>query len=329
MTLSPPGAPSDHARADADHLRADRDHSGRRGWRVNIAYVLAGTLLLAVGFGVGTAVHLGGAAGPAPATATTPHVLVVMEENKGYVKTLGSCSADPYLCSLAKGYASFTNSHGVSHPSEPNYVAFESGSIGACTTDSSCKAGTVTRVDLGGQLTAKALPWVGWMESMPTPCSKVATSGPYALKHSFGGFFSDEYKGTCHILPYPGITAALATLGGAGAPDFVWITPNLNDDMHDGTVQQGDAWLKANLAPILASTWFTGFTSTVIVTMDEGDSGGANQIPTVVISHAAAGKGAVTTLVNHYAMLRAIEEAYGLTLLGAAVKAPDVLSLFG
>jgi phosphatidylinositol-3-phosphatase len=256
-------------------------------------------------------------------------VLVIMLENKGYGPTLGTCSADPYFCSLASHYASFTNSHGVSHPSEPNYVAFESGGLQGCTTDSSCAADSVGVTDLGGQLTAKGVPWVGWMESMPTACDKGSGSGEYALKHSFGGFFKDNYTGTCRLLPYPGVGAALTTLDSATAPDFAWITPNLLDDMHDGSVQQGDAWLKANVAPILASPWFTNFRSTVIVTMDEGDSGGSNQIPTVVISNTASGRGAVTTSINHYALLRAVEESFGLSLLGGASTAPDIVSRFG
>ena len=252
-----------------------------------------------------------------------------MLENKGYGPTLGTCSADPYFCSLASRYASFTNSHGVSHPSEPNYVAFESGGIQGCTTDSSCAAGSVGATDLGGQLTAKGVPWVSWQESMPTACYTGGGSGEYALKHSFGGFFRDNYTGSCRILPYPGVGAAVSTLDSATAPDFVWITPNLLHDMHDGTVQQGDAWLKLNVPSILASPWFTNFKSTVIITMDESDSGGSNQIPTVVISNAASGKGAVTTPINHYAVLRAIEESFGLSLIGAAATAPRIVSLFG
>ena len=44
----------------------------------------------------------------------------------------------------------------------------------------------------------------------------------------------------------------MAALNGANAPDFVWITPNDTDNMHTGTVQQGDAWLKANIAPVMS-----------------------------------------------------------------------------
>lgn len=253
-----------------------------------------------------------------------------MEENKGYAATLGTCSADPYFCSLAAKYASFTNSHGVSHPSEPNYVAFASGGIQGCTTDSSCTANSLAQTDLGGQLSAKGIPWTGWMESMPSPCyTGGGSSGGYALKHNPFGFFKDNYTGTCHIQEYPGQASALSILNGAGAPDFAWISPNLTNDMHDGTVQQGDAWLATNIAPILASPWFLNFNSTVIVTMDEGDAGTTNQIPTVVISNNARAKGAITTSINHYNILRSIETVYGLGFLGSAASAVSISSFFG
>jgi hypothetical protein len=74
--------------------------------------------------------------------STTPspaHVLVIMEENRGYAQTLGACSAnpppDPYLCSLASSYATDTAWYGVTHPSAPNYVAIDSGSTQGITSD--------------------------------------------------------------------------------------------------------------------------------------------------------------------------------------------------
>jgi phosphatidylinositol-3-phosphatase len=269
-------------------------------------------------------------------------VLIVMEENKGYSSTLGACSTDPYLCSLAAGYASANSWWGVTHPSEPNYVAYASGATQGCLTDTSCAANSQSATDLGGQLTAKNVPWIGWMESMPSPCYTGAGSSGYALKHNPFGFFKDNYVGTCHIQPYPGIASALSTLNSPNAPDLVWISPNLTNDMHDGTVQQGDAWLTANVAPILASSWFTKYPSTVIITMDEGDgstnsgsccggSGAGGHIPMVVISNNSKGKGSLALTGDNYGTLRTIEEAFGLSLLGAASSSAngDLSSLFG
>jgi Phosphoesterase family/Carboxypeptidase regulatory-like domain len=217
-------------------------------------------------------------------TATgAPHVMVIMEENQGYAATLGACTTDPYYCSLASTYASFTHWYGVSHPSLPNYLAIDSGGAQGCSLDS-CP-GPYSATDLGGQLTAANIPWTAYMETMPSPCYTGALSGTYAKKHNPFVYFTDVLSGACStsVLPYPGSSAMLSALTSTTAPSFVWITPNLTDDMHDGTVQQGDAWLKANLAPVLSSSWFTGFNSTVIVTMDEhsGDNSGVGDPGTV------------------------------------------------
>jgi len=265
----------------------------------------------------------------ATATATptpTPpsggaHVLVVMEENKGYAATLGACGSDPYLCSLASQYATYTAWYGITHPSLPNYLAFISGSTQGCASDA-CP-GPYTATSLGGQLTGAGIPWTAYMESMPSPCDTQSSSGLYAKRHNPFVFFNDVLNNACasHVVPYAGSSSLVADLTSAGAPSFVWITPNLNNDMHDGSVQQGDAWLQSNLAPVLSSSWFTKFNSTVIVTMDENDqqsSLAGGQVPLVVISNDASGTGAIASVGNHYGTLRAIEEAFGLGYLGAA-----------
>ncbi len=248
-----------------------------------------------------------------------------MEENKGYAATLGACSADPYFCSLAKKYVSFTNSHGVSHPSMPNYYALISGATQGCATDG---CAPFNAPSLGSQLDAAGVPWAAYMESMPSACDH-GNAGNYVVKHD--PFVQSTRITGCasHVIPYPGRQGLLAALDGPLAPDFVWITPNLIDDMHDGSVQQGDAWLAANVEPVLASQWFLNSPSTVIITMDEGDSGSTNQVPTVVISVQAMGIGGIDTPISHYAVLRAIESVYGLEYLGNAVSAPGISSFFG
>ncbi len=262
-----------------------------------------------------------------------PHVMVIMEENKGYAATLGSCASDPYYCSLASTYATDTSWFGIGHPSAPNYIGIASGGMQGVTSDCTPPAcGPFGAPSLGGQLTAAGIPWRAYMESMPSPCYASGSSGLYAEKHNPFLYFNDvRAAANCASVeqPYPGAAGLVSALNGPGAPDFVWITPNLANDMHDGSVQQGDAWLSANLAPVLASPWFTGGNATVIVTMDEGPSG--NQIPMVVISSNAKRKGPVATPGNHYGTLGSIERAYGLGLLGAAGSSSsgDLVSLFG
>src|SRR4029077_9899826 len=72
---------------------------------------------------------------PTPQTRAEPHLMVIVEENRGYAATLGSCGSDPYLCSLAAGYASLTAWYGITHPSAPNYLALDSGSTQGVASD--------------------------------------------------------------------------------------------------------------------------------------------------------------------------------------------------
>lgn len=161
------------------------------------------------------------------------------------------------------------------------------------------------------------------MESMPSPCNSGSTYGPYARRHNPFACYADDAS-SCHDIPYPGSARLIATLNSTSSPDSVWITPNLNNDMLSGSVQRGDAWLKANLAPVLVSAWFTGGNATVIVSMDENvqqSTPGGGQVPLIVISSDARGGGAVAIHGNHYGTLRSIEEAYGLALLAGAQSA--------
>ena len=135
------------------------------------------------------------------------------------------------------------------------------------------------------------------------------------------------------VLPYPGASAVVSALDGPGAPDFVWITPNLIDDMHSASVSAGDAWLQANLSGILNSSWFAD-SGTVIIIMDENSmqsTPAGGQIPMVIISSHAQGVGAISTPGNHYGTLRSLEDAYGFSYLGAAADPTngDVSNLFG
>jgi len=55
------------------------------------------------------------------------HVVIVIEENHAYTQVIGVAAA-PYINSLAAGGALMTASYAITHPSQPNYIAFFSGS---------------------------------------------------------------------------------------------------------------------------------------------------------------------------------------------------------
>ena len=70
-----------------------------------------------------------------PSIPRPAHVVVVVEENHGYSQIIGSSQA-PYINTLASQGALFTNSSGIAHPSQPNYLAIFSGSTQGIIDDS-------------------------------------------------------------------------------------------------------------------------------------------------------------------------------------------------
>jgi phospholipase C len=269
---------------------------------------------------VAAAAVLSGAALAAPAAAATAvpkfdHIVIVMEENHSYSDIVGSSSA-PYINSLAGQGASFTNSFAVTHPSQPNYVALFSGSTQGLTSDN-CP-NTFSANNLGNQLTTAGDSFTGYSESMPSDGYTGCTSGEYARKHAPWTDFSDipaaENRTFAH---FPTDYSTLPTVS--------FVIPNLLDDMHDGTIAQGDTWLKNNLDGY--AQWAKTHNSLLIVTWDEDDYSESNQIPTLFVG-ANVTAGGYSEQITHYSVLRTIEDGYGLSSLGSAASATPITDVW-
>ena len=94
------------------------------------------------------------------------HIVIVIEENKSYFRIIGNREA-PYINELAERGALFTNSFGVTHPSQPNYLALFSGSTRGITSNA-CPL-DLGGGNLAGSLLAKGLSFTSYAESMPEP----------------------------------------------------------------------------------------------------------------------------------------------------------------
>jgi len=264
-----------------------------------------------------------------------PHVVVIVEENRSSKAVLGSAAA-PYINQLASTYGVATASYGQAHPSLPNYLAMISGSTQGVTDDGTgYQFGAQT---LASQLTAKGVDWRAYMEDMPTPCFRGATSGDYAKKHDPFMYFASisQTQNQCNrVEPYTQLSVDMSS---ATPPSFVWISPNLCNDGHDCSTPKVDRWLQTNLAPLLSSSWFAQ-DGVAILTWDEGEddnSGCCNgatggHIATVVISSRVHGHLVSSTPVDQAGLLRTLEEVYGLPMLGDAACAcsGDLMSLIG
>ncbi len=268
------------------------------------------------------------------------HVMLIVEENHAYSSIIGQPAA-PYINSLASTYALATNSYASTHDSLGNYLGLISGSINGVPygTDTTPQCYPCSAPTLADELTRQGTSWKAYMESVPATCdTKLGTSGNYAARHNPFVYFSGvtTTPAECNsVVPFTSSQVATDLNSGA-APDFVWMTPNLIDDMHSGSIQQGDAWLKSTMTTVLASAWYQA-NGVVIITWDESagsDASGLNgsrggHIATIVVSKSSHGSYAAG--VNQYGTLRAIEEAYGVGLLGASADLAngDLSAAFG
>jgi phospholipase C len=216
----------------------------------------------------------------------------------------------PYLNSLATKYENTTSWEALGHPSLPNYLALISGSTQGETEDATDVS--FSGQTLGSQLTAAGVTWRAYMEGMPEAAYEGATLGEYAKKHNPFAYFPSTNGPNVVPGSQYGTDLAAGTL-----PDFVWYTPDLVNDGHEHSNTAVDASLRSLLTPLLASAWYREG-GTVIITWDEDE--GERRIPVVVVS----GSGCSCTFAargNHYGTLAAIEDAYGLPLLGNAAGA--------
>jgi hypothetical protein len=252
------------------------------------------------------------------ATAAVPrydHVLIVVMENHGLSQVVGSPSA-PYITALSSQGANFTNSHGVAHPSQPNYLALFSGSTQGVGSDS-CPHTFAGTNNLGAQLLAAGLSFAGYSESMPAAGFTGCSAGLYARKHNPWVNFPNV-PSTAN-LPFSSFPSDYALL-----PTVSFVVPNLSSDMHDSGVGTGDAWLKLHIDPYVQ--WAKTHNSLLILTFDEDDwSTSANLIPTV-FAGAGVVPGGYNGRIDHYSILSTIESIYGLPALGSA---PPISVVFG
>ena len=151
--------------------------------------------------------------------------------------------------------------------------------------------------------------FTSYAESLPYAGDPVCTSGPYARKHVPSTDFSDLPASVNHTFA----TFPKSTFTALPAVSF--IAPNLNNDMHDGSIAAGDAWLKSNLSGYV--TWAKANNSALIVVWDEDDYSQSNKVPTFIVgAHVKTGSYNETT--NHFRLLRTIEAIFSLPGIGSA-----------
>jgi hypothetical protein len=262
--------------------------------RIGAAFLLAvalAAILVAAAFAKGPAKSQG----PKANGHAVDHVFLIMLENHSQSSVIDDVNA-PFITSLAHKYAMAANYYGVTHPSEPNYVATISGSNWGVNDDQ--PTNTYDHLNIVDQLEQHQLTWAAYMETMPsagfTGAQYPANAALYVNKHNpfvLMNDISSSPKRLAQIKPYSSFADDMKA---KTQPNFVWISPNQCHDMHGGVYsdvgsgspcpygstkddandaalkQKADTFVKGAVTTIKSSKAWTKHSAIVIVT-DEND----------------------------------------------------------
>jgi len=300
--------------------QAGADRVARPTWRrLGVAAVAVAALATAA------AVVLAARAGRGPS-----HVFLIVMENRGYEEVVGNPDA-PYVNRLAQEYTLADGYFAVGHPSLPNYLALVAGQTFGVEDD--CTDCFFDAPTLADQLEAAGRTWRSYQEDLPEPCFLGEASGGYVIRHNPFLYFRAVRDDPARCTAVVPLTQLEADLASNRVPDLAFVTPNLRDDMHDGSTAEGDRWLASFVPKLLASSaWRDG--GVLIITWDEGSSDdgccgqpGGGRIATIVASAQGPHGYRSPAATNHYGLLRTIEDLWGLDHLGhAAEPGPASLS---
>ena len=251
-----------------------------------------------------------------PGGHSLDHVFVIMLENHEADHVVGDPAA-PYITSLASAYGQATDYFGVTHTSEPNYIAATSGDTWWVNNDKDWSQGNqYDHANIVDELEAAHVPWAAYMEAMPSAgylgAQWPATGGAlYASKHNPFILYSDirlNPARASHVQPY---TAMAADLNGPNPPRYAWISPDQCNDMHGGVSTaiagypetpcpysnvagdandealkaKADAFVKAAVQTITSSRAWTG-NSVIFIAADESDYDGSDPADNYYLSTA-------------------------------------------
>ena len=241
------------------------------------------------------------------------HVIVIVFENKEEGQVIGR-SAAPTFTAMARRYAMVTRYYAVTHPSLPNYIAMISGSTHGIRRD--CTGCVVDGTNLADMLEEAGRSWKAYAEGLPRPGFTGAKYRRYVKKHVPFLYFRNiagSPSRRVHVVPLKQLHADLA---GDALPDFALVVPDLCNSMHDCPIRTGDKWLRATLPPLLRLP-----NTVVFVTFDEGTRRpDGNHIPALVLGTAVSPGSRFAELTGHYGLLRTIEAAWSLPLLGHSAR---------
>ena len=256
------------------------------------------------------------------------HTVILILENHSYGEIYNNPLA-PYINSILNDShtAVLTQSFGLAHPSQPNYLMLFSGDDQGVTNDNVPTGTPFVTPNLGASLLQKGFDFIGYSETLPSIGYTGATSGAYVRKHN--PWVNWQEAGINGIpntsnIPFTAFPSDFSTL-----PALCFVIPNQDNDMHNGTVSAsippGDAWVQNNLDSYIQ--WCKTNNSLFILTFDEDDASENNQVLTSITGEYIR-SGNYNQQITHYNVLRTIEELYQLPYAGVSADSSSIKNIW-
>src|SRR3989441_1268981 len=253
------------------------------------------------------------------ATGNFDQLVVVLMENQNLNDVYGPAAymtqlADLY--SFSEGWASITN------PSQPNYIAILGGStFGVGGDGNHPNLNHPTMVDI---LENTSKTWKAFAEDASgSGCSVNPPRGEDHFPFLSYTTITNNSARCGNLLP--GSSNEVISAFNAGT-NFIWLTPNDCNNMHDCSVATGDAWIQSWVPNLLSA--MAGKRAALIIMFDEAYT----SPPYIYMSFSGpATKLAYksTASYTHYSLLKLIEDVWGGGNLGQGdVTAPSPLEFF-
>jgi hypothetical protein len=221
----------------------------------------------------------------------------------------------------------------TTHPSLPNYIMLTSGTTNGIVSDADPNVNVPVpgNQNLADQLDTAGIKWRAYMEGMGSPCS-YESGGVYSAHHDpflyYSSMRNDPARCADRIVDFD---ASFQTDLDSGVYKYMWISPNMCNDMHNCGADVADAWLDKTIAQITASKAYQNG-GAIFILFDEGSLrilGSAADLPTIVMSPNLVSPGFVSdTFYDHRSYLATIEDIFGMPRLPTTVDATAMNAFF-
>jgi phospholipase C len=289
------------------------------------------------------------------------HVFVIMMENTGFDSLIGNPNA-PFINSLASTGGLATNYTGVTHPSQPNYIAATSGDLNGVLDDMDITVNVPNIVD---QLETHGKTWKAYMQSLSlcngNKLAHACGNQLYERKHNPFVSYQDVQTNAARMANIVDFSQSFSTdLANNTVPNYSWISPDQCNDMHgrftldpndlcgfahvQNLIATGDAFLRSTVNQIMNSETWQNSNSAIFITWDESDftgsgpfgfgdtsgccdappnDGGGHVVSLVLLSENETARTS-SVAYNHYSMLATIQDAWHLGCLANTCDTTNV-----